>query len=102
MKRQGYAQVIGPPGRLIPKGPRARDAGLDALAQHGECDTFTCGHCQRVVHVPPRCDPADMGGLCKVCMAPICPRCLDKGCTPFEKALELAEVRAVALRSYGL
>ena len=40
-----------------------------------EADSFTCGHCNRIVIVPPRADPADLGGLCKQCMALTCPRC---------------------------
>jgi hypothetical protein len=47
-------------------------------------------------------DPADMGGLCKICMKFECPKCLGKGCTPFEKKLEIIENRERILRSYGL
>ena len=67
-----------------------------------ECDTFTCGHCNSIVHVKPKCDPSEVGGLCKVCMKMICPACLSKGCTPFEKKLEEMESREIARRSYGL
>lgn len=67
-----------------------------------EADTFTCFHCQYVVHVKPKCDPADMGGLCKQCMKLICPRCVGKGCRPFLKQLEVEENRYHARRSYGL
>jgi len=57
-----------------------------------ECDTFTCGHCQRVVFVPPKADPAELGGLCKQCMSLTCPRCTAAmRCLPFELALERAE-----------
>lgn len=97
----GHANVVGPPGKLVPQAARAGNAGLDALAQNQECDTFTCGHCQQIVLVPPRCDPAVMGGFCRQCMTPICPQCHDKGsCTPWEKAMERSEVRDRALRSY--
>lgn len=65
-----------------------------------ERDTFTCFHCNRIVHVKPKCDPADLGALCKVCMRLVCPRCSDKGCIPFEKKLERAEARYHARRSY--
>lgn len=59
-----------------------------------ERSTLTCGHCNRIVIVKPKCDPADLGGLCKVCMKLICPQCygLDR-CDPFEKKLERAEAR---------
>lgn len=66
-----------------------------------ERDTFTCFHCQRVVFVKPKADPADMGGLCKVCMKLICPGCVGKTCLPFEKSIEKAEAKAAARRSYG-
>jgi hypothetical protein len=57
-------------------------------------DSFTCNHCNRVVFVKPRCDPADLGGHCKVCDRLICPQCNAKGsCTPWEKRMELMEAR---------
>lgn len=59
-----------------------------------EHDTFTCFHCQFVVMVPPKCNPDDLGGMCRICMNMICPRCVNKGvCTPFEKKLEQAEAK---------
>lgn len=67
-----------------------------------ECDTFTCSHCQHIVFVKPKCDPADMGGFCQVCGTLICELCVGKGCTPWEKQMERAEARDAALRSYGL
>ncbi len=80
---QGYA-VLSAPERIV------------------ECDTFTCGHCQHIIHIPPRSNPEDLGGLCKVCMRLICPACLPKGCMPFEEKLKKMEARGRALRSYGL
>lgn len=67
-----------------------------------ECDTTTCAHCQRITHIKPGCDPADLGGLCKSCMGLICSTCVGKACVPFEKVLEREEARYHALRSYGL
>lgn len=65
-----------------------------------ERDTFTCGHCNTIVIVKPKADPADMGGLCKQCMKLICPSCNNKNkCTPFEKKLEQLESRDRFLRS---
>ena len=67
-----------------------------------ECDTFTCHHCNSVVHVKPKCNPDDLGGMCRLCMKMICPRCVDLGiCDPIEKKLERMEARDRALRSYG-
>lgn len=68
-----------------------------------EMDSMTCGHCQFVTFIPAGADPADLGGLCKVCMRLICARCTAKGsCTPFEQALEKSEARGRFLRSAGL
>jgi hypothetical protein len=67
-----------------------------------ESDTFTCAHCCRIVIVKPKCDPADLGGLCRLCDKMICPSCVDLGrCDPIEKKLEREEARYHALRSYG-
>ena len=96
-KPQGQAVLVGPSTvGDTPVGPKP-------LQSESACDTFTCGHCQRVVHVMARSDPADSGGLCKCCMRLICPPCVEKGtCTPWEKAMEAAEARQDALRSYGV
>lgn len=75
---------------------------FDESGTQKECDTQTCNHCNRVMHIRPKCDPADLGGLCKLCMKYICPKCVGLGCTPFEKQLELIEAKARALRSYGV
>jgi len=59
-----------------------------------ECDTFTCGHCQRVVFVPPKADPAACGGWCGRCAALICGPCSGLGtCQPFEQQLEAMEAK---------
>lgn len=81
---QGYATMVSPEGTV-------------------ECDTFTCGHCQFVMHVKPKADPADMGGLCKQCMKLICPKCVNKlVCSPWEKTMVEMEAKDRALRSYGI
>ena len=68
-----------------------------------EYDTFICGHCNKIVIVPPRSDMSDLGGMCRGCMKLICPKCVDKQtCTPFEKQLEKIEARSRMLRSMGL
>lgn len=97
----GYVEVSGPTGeRLLDPGS---DPGLQALARDRECDTFMCNHCQRITHVPPKCDPASLGGLCGNCGDLICPRCVGIGtCTPFEEALARVEARGEARRSYGI
>ena len=80
---QGYASITSP----------------DGVA---EADTFTCNHCQYITHVKAKCDPAELGALCKQCMKLICKHCVGSGCLPWEKAMEKMEARAAALRSYGL
>lgn len=57
-----------------------------------EADSFTCSHCNHVVMVKPKCDPNDLGGMCRLCMKMICPACVDIGsCDPFEKKLDRYE-----------
>ena len=65
-------------------------------------DFFRCYHCQRTVFVRPRQDPTELGGLCKSCMHLICPTCVGKVCTPWEKAMERMEARQRFLNSAGL
>lgn len=84
MRDGGYAVIFSPDGI------------------HQECSTFTCAHCNSVVHVKPKCNPDDLGGNCRLCMKMVCPKCVDLGCTPFEKRLERWEARDRALRSYGV
>lgn len=67
-----------------------------------EIDTFTCNHCNRIVKVPPKCEPAEVGGLCYICAQPICPTCVGKGCDPFEEKLKRSEASYHARRSYGM
>jgi uncharacterized protein CbrC (UPF0167 family) len=66
-----------------------------------EADTFTCVHCNRVMHVKPRAPMDEFGSMCRNCMKMVCPRCADGPCVPFEKKLEMWERRSEALRSYG-
>jgi len=81
-------------------------AGPDGQEEH---DCFTCHHCQAIVEIEqaPRPKGAFLlkvdGTLCKICMKPICPRCIAKGgCTPWEKQMESIEARDRFLRSAGL
>ncbi len=93
----GHATVVGPTHTDdgLPAGPKG-------LAENGECDTYSCGHCQYVVHVEPFCDPSSVGGLCKQCMRLICPTCVDKlTCTPWEKKFEEMENRDHWRRTIG-
>lgn len=93
----GYGQVLGcdgPPAQL-------RDVYGREIPH--ECDSYSCGHCNRVVFVRPKEKPEDIGGMCYQCWHLVCPHCVDKAiCTPLEKRLEIMERRAEALRSYGI
>jgi hypothetical protein len=67
-----------------------------------EADTFTCFHCNRIVIVKPKCDPCDLGGMCRICDKMICPDCVNKGsCDPLEERLLREEAAFLARRSYG-
>lgn len=82
-----------PGGHLICSGP-------DGVTT---TDTFTCFHCNCIVLVPTKADPAEIGGMCHLCMKLVCPRCVAAAaCTPFEKKLDAIERRYDTLRSYGM
>jgi hypothetical protein len=66
-----------------------------------EVDTYTCEHCNRIVHVRPGAIPEELGSMCRNCMKMVCPSCAPFGCMPWLKKLEIAERRDRALRSYG-
>lgn len=73
--------------------------GLDGRTE--EIDTFTCCHCNGIVHVPARAKPGDFGSWCTLCMKM---HCAKKGCdicVPFEKKMEQQEASYHARRSYG-
>lgn len=68
-----------------------------------ERDSFTCHHCGRITIVPPKADPANLGGLCKQCMGLICPRCTtDPRCVPLLKRIEQMEARDRLRRAVGV
>ncbi len=65
-----------------------------------ECDSFTCFHCQYVVWVRPLANPSDTGGLCKMCMKLICPKCVGRGvCVTWEQMMEMQEAKGRTYRS---
>jgi hypothetical protein len=65
--------------------------------------TYTCCHCQYIVHVKPKADVSTLGGWCGMCRRPTCtrPECND-GCLPYEKQMEQSEARDRLCRSMGL
>ena len=57
-----------------------------------EADTFTCGHCNTVVHIRPKTALEDLGGRCAVCDTLICGKCVKTGrCDPVEEKLKRVE-----------
>lgn len=67
-----------------------------------EVDTFTCNHCNRVIHVKSKASPDEFGSMCRGCMKMVCPKCADGPCTPFMKKLEMAFERNRRLKEYGV
>jgi len=67
-----------------------------------ERDTFSCMHCNHVVHVKPKAPMDEFGSMCRNCMKMVCPKCAGGPCVPFMKKLEMAEKRDQVLRSYGM
>lgn len=91
-------------GQLICEDPRQSFA-TDSLGRRirAEADSYSCGHCNRVVFVNAGERAEDIGGLCKQCMGLICPHCVDDGrCTPLERRLAEQEQRYHTLKSYGV
>lgn len=85
-KPQGYAVAVDSSGKKVL-----------------ECDTITCNHCNTVVLVKPKADPAALGGFCRMCMKHICPKCTDKQtCTPFEKRLQQIESKDRLRKAVGV
>ncbi len=97
-KAGGYATITSP----TPSNANLGGRGVVELREGTfETDTVSCGHCQKVIHVPPRAHPNFLS-MCRICMRPVCEECSAKGCQPFEKKLEQMEARDIALRSYGV
>lgn len=95
----GYAIITSPePSRV--NFDRLRCEALPA-GQY-ESDTFSCVHCNRIIHVKARANPDEFGSMCRSCMKMVCPSCANGPCVPFMKKLEMAEKRDSALRSYGV
>lgn len=97
-KAGGYAVITSPEAAEINFGFRREFIRAGTF----EADTFSCVHCNRVVHVKPKASMDEFGSMCRNCMKMVCPKCASGPCVPFEKKLEMAEARTNALRSYGM
>jgi hypothetical protein len=98
-KPDGYAVIVAPEPTNV-NFDRLRCERLPEGTS--EADTYTCWHCNRIVHVKPGAIPDELGSMCRNCMHMVCPRCAPFGCIPWLKKLEIAERRERALRSYGV
>jgi hypothetical protein len=94
----GYAIITSPDSQTV-NFDRRRCENVSAGTY--ETDTFTCCHCNRVIHVKPRTPMDEFGSMCRNCMKMVCPKCAAGACVPFEKKLEQMEHRDRMLRSYG-
>ncbi len=96
---QGYAVFTSPDAARVTLDKFQCD---DISAGTTERDTFTCVHCNKVMHVKPKASMDEFGSMCRNCMKMVCPKCASGPCVPFMKKLELMEKRDQALRSYGM
>jgi hypothetical protein len=97
LKPGGHAEVIGGRGTFA-----CFEVGNRTMVtsdQH-EIDTWTCAHCNHVVHAPTRKRDTDYF-FCRNCMARICDPCADHPCVPFMKQVEAQEERTRRLQAYG-
>ena len=96
-KAGGYAVIFAPdPVDVNFDGLRCERIGSGTF----EADTFTCCHCNRVIHVKAKAPMDEFGSMCRNCMKMVCPTCADGPCVPFEKKLEESEQRAYIRRQY--
>lgn len=104
----GRLHIRNPHGYAVIYAPEGTKVNFDRLrceeipAGKFEADTFTCIHCNRVIHVKPFTSMDEFGSMCRNCMKMTCPTCADGPCVPFMKKLEEAEKRDIARRSYGI
>lgn len=95
----GYATIVGPDGGIVNfDGFRCEQIHAGTF----EADTFSCIHCNRIIHVKPRANMDEFGSMCRNCMKMVCPTCANGPCVPFMKKLEEAEKRDIVRRSYEL
>ena len=99
MREGGYSQIFFPDGKMRTTA-NLNGKQVQINGAMFEASTFTCVHCNKVEHVLPKSDVNSVG-FCRSCMKPICQTCSGKPCRPWEEAMQRAEARGHALRSYG-
>lgn len=67
----------------------------------GECSTFTCARCSRLVHVKPKCDPAELGGVDYRSGRLICAPCVNSEVALWEERLIRLEAEIERTRFAG-
>ena len=95
---QGYAQIVSPDGATV-NFDRIRIERIPSGVY--EADTFSCCHCNRVVHVPVKAPMDNVGSMCRNCMKMVCPTCAEGPCVPFEKKLEAVEKKQYIKDQYA-
>lgn len=95
----GYAMIVSPDSQRV-NFDHLRCEQVNAGTY--EADTFTCHHCNRVVHVKAKAPLDEFGSMCRNCMKMVCPACADGGCTPFLKKLEQEEERDYLRHQYAM
>jgi hypothetical protein len=92
----GYAVIVSPePQQVTFDHLRCEQVGVGTT----EADTFTCAHCNRIIHVRPRAAPDEFGSMCRNCMKMVCPdAACNKDCIPFMKRIEQAEKKDMMRR----
>lgn len=93
----GYATIVSPEASVA-KFDRFRCEEIHAGTY--EADTFTCCHCNGVVHVKPRVSMDEFGSMCRNCMKMTCPTCADGPCVSFMKKIEEMEQRDYIRKQY--
>ena len=97
-KPNGYATIFSPTPSKANLGGMGE---VEIREGTFEVDSAQCGHCQKVIHVPPRAHPNFLS-ICRVCMRPTCEQCSAGECDVFEKKLARMEERERTLKSYGI
>ena len=69
--------------------PKGYSVVTDGWGIETRRDCYPCKHCQKICEVEPRADPNEF--MCRSCMSPICPDCMNKPCDHYEKKLDRAE-----------
>ena len=97
-KPGGYVQIVGADTSIANfDGFRCERIGMNH-----EADTFTCVHCNRIVHVKTKAPMDEVGSMCRNCMQMVCPTCADGPCVPYMKKIEEMEHKDYLRKQYDM